>query len=107
MDKPMKPNLGKNQLSVLSALRRHGCYPGGWVWNTPSGTERILDSLVAAGYARKVACGMGAWGEMYRWEAVRTHCDCGRRLDRELMSEPCLICRVTAKAAARKEGIAP
>lgn len=43
--------LGENQRSVLHALRRHGSYfkGCGWIWTNPSGTEKILDSLVKRG----------------------------------------------------------
>jgi len=43
--------LGDNQRSVLKALQRHGSYRrgGAWVWNSWSGTERILESLVKRG----------------------------------------------------------
>lgn len=42
---PSKRPLGATQLSVLSALKHHGKWPGGWVWDTDSGTERVLESL--------------------------------------------------------------
>ncbi len=47
--------LGKVQESVLDALKQHGGWsPGGgwgWHWDTESGTKRIMESLVRAGYA--------------------------------------------------------
>ena len=46
--------LGHVQRDVLEALRRHGWWSsnamGGWVWDTKSNTERVLRSLVIAGY---------------------------------------------------------
>lgn len=43
--------LGRVQFEVLRALVRHKYwYPHcGWLWGTPSGTQRILDSLVQRG----------------------------------------------------------
>jgi len=50
----MRP-LGDSQQWMLDALRKHGRWSRncGWLWDTPSGTERILDSLVRRGLARK------------------------------------------------------
>lgn len=47
------PKLGNSQRYVLKALKKHrGWYPMcGWIWNTRSGTIRILDSLVKRGLA--------------------------------------------------------
>lgn len=46
--------LGSVQRDVLSALRTHGSWSpdltSGWLWDTPSNTRRIMDSLVRAGY---------------------------------------------------------
>lgn len=49
--------LGDNQRSVLQALKRHSTYfhGCGWVWNSRSGTEKILDSLVKRGLVEVVA----------------------------------------------------
>ncbi len=45
--------LGCNQKGVMDALRDHGpwqkIYPCGWIWDTRSGTIKILDSLVKRG----------------------------------------------------------
>ena len=48
-------NLGKNQVSLLNCLHRHGRYGPwcGWLWDTDSGTKRILESLVKRGLVRK------------------------------------------------------
>ena len=52
----MRP-LGSVQREVLGCLIRHkfwsasGC---GWVWNTPGGTARIMDTLVNRGFAIKL-----------------------------------------------------
>lgn len=45
--------LGSKQREVLDSLRRHGSWHRrcGWVWDTISGTERVLNSLVRAGHA--------------------------------------------------------
>lgn len=40
-DKP----LGETQKSVLRSLQEHGKWPGRWVWDSNSGTERVLESL--------------------------------------------------------------
>ena len=48
--------LGRGQLGVLCSLRDFKSWNArgaGWVWSTPSGTERILDSLVKKGLATK------------------------------------------------------
>lgn len=41
--------LGTVQQSVLRALLHHGCWPGGWLWDTRSRTIKVLDSLVKRG----------------------------------------------------------
>jgi hypothetical protein len=48
--------LGKKQKSILESLKGHKLYyPGcGWYWDTPSGTVKLLESLVKRGLARKV-----------------------------------------------------
>jgi hypothetical protein len=43
--------LGDNQKGCLTALTRHGGYPGSWHWGSRSQTIKILDSLVARGVA--------------------------------------------------------
>lgn len=45
--------LGKNQRDMLASMQRHVCwFEGcGWLWDTPSGTRRILDGLVRRGLA--------------------------------------------------------
>jgi len=56
--RPKDPdNLGVNQRGVLNSLRDHGQwhkrFPGcGWVWDTPSNTKKILDTLVKRGLAQ-------------------------------------------------------
>lgn len=44
--------LGTRQHAVLAALRSHGMWHAhaGWVWDTHANTQRILDTLVKAGY---------------------------------------------------------
>ena len=43
--KPSTKPLGENQESILHSLVR-GPYPGsGWLWDTPSGTVRLLEGL--------------------------------------------------------------
>ena len=44
--------LGDVQRHVLVALLRHGQWPGGWVWDTDSGTRRVLVSLVRRGFVQ-------------------------------------------------------
>lgn len=48
---PKPRPLGETQKAVLHALSQHQrWYPGcGWVWDTPSGTERILRGLERRG----------------------------------------------------------
>lgn len=41
--------LGNVQKDVLASVKEHGGYPGGWMWDTPSHTVRVLDSLVKRG----------------------------------------------------------
>lgn len=50
-----KPRIGDAQLQCMESLNGDGkswTYGGlnGWLWNTPSGTKRILDTLVKAGF---------------------------------------------------------
>lgn len=47
--------LGENQRYLLYSLFMHKSWrPGcGWLWNTPSGTKRLLDSLVRRGLVVK------------------------------------------------------
>lgn len=49
--------LGKVQQDVLASLKRHGSWSRGcgWLWDTPSNTQRVMDSLVHAGYAAVTA----------------------------------------------------
>ena len=44
--------LGRNQIAVLYALRRHGYWRRGcgWGWTHPKETKKILDSLVKRGF---------------------------------------------------------
>jgi len=45
--------LGRLQQEVYETLKRHGSWPhpSCWLWGTASGTQRVMDSLVRAGYA--------------------------------------------------------
>ena len=47
---------GKVQKLVLAALKQHkkwcGNFRCGWIWDTPSGTRKILDSLVKRGLVK-------------------------------------------------------
>lgn len=60
-------NLGLIQQEVYAALKRHGSWaPGcGWLWDTYSGTRRVLDSLVRRGYATSTK-GQGGDKILYR-----------------------------------------
>jgi hypothetical protein len=51
----MAQPLGSVQQSVLSALREYKRWHvrAGWTWTTPSGTTRLMESLVRAGVAEK------------------------------------------------------
>ncbi|USC17073.1 hypothetical protein [Rhodococcus sp. 11-3] len=51
--------LGDRQRSVLEALLDHGqWYAGcGWVWDTVSGTDRVMRSLVRRGLAEQTTGG--------------------------------------------------
>lgn len=47
--------LGSKQKAILKALHQHGSwskYGSGWVWDTPGGTQKVMDILVAKGLAR-------------------------------------------------------
>ncbi len=52
----MTRKLGENQRSMLWSLREHrgewfnGC---GWLWDTPSGTAALLDSLLRRGLVER------------------------------------------------------
>lgn len=46
--------LGDTQKTVLALMKQHGGYwylGCGWLWDTPSGTDKILKSLVKRGLA--------------------------------------------------------
>ena len=59
----MTRKLGEAQIGTLYFLKQFGGWDprraNGWNWITPSGTRRILDSLVARGLVRVV-------GEVYK-----------------------------------------
>jgi hypothetical protein len=49
-------SLGETQQDVLDSLREHGGYwhPGcGWLWDTHSGTVKIMESLLKRGLVTK------------------------------------------------------
>jgi len=50
----MTPPLGKNQVAILQSLRRHGYWQknAGWIWDTKSGTQKLMDGLVARGLVK-------------------------------------------------------
>ena len=64
----MRP-LGKTQKRLLQLLKeRHGWHPGcGWYWDSRTGTERVLDSLVRRGLAKTEP-----WGRAKRYTAIET-----------------------------------
>jgi hypothetical protein len=49
--------LGKVQQDVLDSLRLHGAWSPdarcGWVWDSMSNTQRIMDSLVVRGVVKR------------------------------------------------------
>ena len=51
----MARKLGKVQIEVLDSLIEFGIWSrrglGGWLWDTPGNTDRVLDSLVKRGLA--------------------------------------------------------
>jgi len=52
--------LGSVQADVLKCLREHGSWGAvgcGWLWDTPSGTTRIMESLVKRRLATKTVDG--------------------------------------------------
>lgn len=53
----MKQKLGRVQVEVLKSLRRFGKWTprgiGGWVWDTPSRTLRIMESLERRGLVHR------------------------------------------------------
>lgn len=57
--RPKDPtNLGSTQKSILQALREHGSWHNrgfgcGWVWDSRSGTQKVLESLVRRGLVVK------------------------------------------------------
>lgn len=60
--------LGPHQIECLKLLRKHGTFPGGWVYDTPSGTVKILESLAHRGLAEtyRVSDGRGGTYTAYR-----------------------------------------
>lgn len=67
--------LGKTQIGVLRALAgrtdlsdRPRPYPGGgWIWDTPSHTVRILESLTGRGLVDVTGEHRGIMGDFRRW----------------------------------------
>jgi hypothetical protein len=59
--------LGRVQQDVYAALKLHGSWSlgCGWLWDTYSGTQRVMDSLVRAGYATSTE-GQGGSRIFYR-----------------------------------------
>jgi hypothetical protein len=55
MTQPKKVVLGSTQIKVLKSLVKRGSwYAGcGWMWDTRSGTERLMEALVKKGVATK------------------------------------------------------
>lgn len=53
--KPINYPLGKNQRDVLWSLIDHGSWKrdGGWLWDTHSNTQRLMDNLVRRELATK------------------------------------------------------
>jgi hypothetical protein len=53
--------LGERQEAVLRSLREYGRWHQrcGWVWDSASGTERILETLIRRGLVRKRKCKVG------------------------------------------------
>lgn len=50
----VKPTRGSKQKDVLRALQQHQYWfkgGAGWLWDTDSGTERVMDALVRRGLA--------------------------------------------------------
>jgi len=51
----MSRPLGHVQIAILASLVEHRIWSrrglGGWLWDTPGNTERVLDSLVKRGFA--------------------------------------------------------
>lgn len=47
--------LGCTQMSVLEALVEHKgwMFNCGWLWDTPSHTEKLMEQLVARGFVKK------------------------------------------------------
>lgn len=52
----MTRKLGSVQRDVLDSMQRHGAWHAncGWIWSTYSGTVRVMESLVRAGYVARV-----------------------------------------------------
>jgi hypothetical protein len=57
--------LGVNQIEVLKALKKHGDWPGGWVWDNPSLTRKILNSLVRRGLVEVTSVRSLRTGDLY------------------------------------------
>jgi len=74
--------LGNRQISCLESLVRFGVWPGGWFYDTRSGTERILRSLHARGLARLV---LEPSGDL--WVPGRRACFYPTKAGKELLEE--------------------
>ncbi len=59
--------MGNVQKSVLAALKKHGSWHicCGWVWDTPSNTERILRTLMRRGHVEVHEAGAKFGGSTY------------------------------------------
>lgn len=57
--------LGDRMHGVLQSLSNHGKYPGGWVWDTHSGTIRTLERLRLRGLVDRTGNGNPTRAETY------------------------------------------
>lgn len=73
-------NLGKVQTGVLQSLRKFGSWTNlgigsGWVWDSPSNTKKVLNSLVKRGL---VTVRLGIYQPVYAGPPSDDYCDDGQ-----------------------------
>lgn len=86
----MRP-LGETQRSILSSLVEHKGWHGwgwgcGWLWDTPSNTTRLLNSLVKRGLAEIEKVEVTSHGRNYTYDFYRPT-EAGRALAAKMGAE--------------------
>lgn len=104
--------LGENQISMLESLHRHklwhaGC---GWIWDNPSGTVRILESLKRRGLVRHTEVEFPTLTPGYkRTRVVWALSPAGKALfcEHGRFGNGCRICKSRDELEASRDGADP